>query len=72
MKQARFWVYVTNGPVKIKLNAADIIRKHYGLKRPVTQQEVEAEIANLKRRGLGNLDYKQEMLAAKLNIFKNV
>jgi hypothetical protein len=48
---------------------ANIIRKHYGLERKVSAQEVAAEIKNLKRRGLGNLDDRQMQLASKLNLF---
>lgn len=49
---------------------ANIVRAHYGLTRRVTDQEVTAEIKNLKRRGLDNLDDRQHALAAKLNLFK--
>lgn len=53
-----------------KRTAAQIIRKHYGLKRPVTAAEVAAEIKNLKRRRDQSLgwDDMQHRLAAALNI----
>lgn len=50
--------------------SAKIIRTHYGLTRPVTFAEVEAEISNLRRLGPGNLDDSQHLLAAKLNVFE--
>ena len=51
-------------------NAAQkIVRRHYGLKRQITSKEVQDEIDNLKRRGLGNLDDNAHMLAAKLDVF---
>lgn len=49
-----------------------IVRRHYGLDRPVTDDEVTAEVANIKRRGMGNLDDSLERLAAALNVFKIV
>lgn len=42
------------------------VRAHYGLSRLPTDAEVSAEIANLRRRGRGNLDTKQGHLAASL------
>lgn len=51
-------------------NSAQIIQQHYGLKHPITEAEVHAEIANLMRRGNGNLDDRQQALAAKLDLFK--
>lgn len=46
-----------------------IVREHYGLSRPVTPQELRDEIANLKRKRIkGNLDTRQEHLAAALGI----
>ena len=46
-----------------------IIRRHYGLRRDPTAAEVNAEIANLERKGkAGTLDDKQEKLCAALNI----
>lgn len=50
-------------------DAKKIIRKHYKLNRPVTAREVVLEINNLVRRGIGNLDERQQRLAAALNIF---
>jgi hypothetical protein len=50
-------------------NAAQIIRRHYGLSRSVTSDEVAAEIANLRRkRAAGSLDTRQEHLFAALNL----
>lgn len=47
--------------------AAQIIRKHYGLNRPVTAQEV-SEISNLiRKQAKGLLDYSQEQLYCKLH-----
>jgi hypothetical protein len=48
--------------------ARTIVRAHYGLKRAVTDAEVNAEIANLRRRGLHRLDDQQHALAAALNL----
>ena len=53
----------------MKNNAAQIIRRHYGLNRAVTSQEVAAEIENLQRkRAAGSLDTKQEHLVAALDL----
>ena len=47
--------------------AARIVRQHYGLSRPVTAEEVAAEVANIKRRRAGyGLDDSLERLAARL------
>jgi hypothetical protein len=44
-----------------------IVRKHYGLNRPVTDDELRAEIANLRRRHkAGSLDTNQGYLKAAL------
>lgn len=46
-----------------------IIRRHYGLNRPVTHEEALAEVANIERkRKLGSLDDFSEMLAVKLDL----
>lgn len=37
-------------------SAHTVIQEHYGLDRRVTDKEVDAEIAMLKRRGFANLD----------------
>ncbi len=52
------------------MTPAQIIRDHYHLPRPITQKEVEAEIAMLRRRGIANLDDRQALLAARLDLFK--
>jgi hypothetical protein len=53
----------------MKDSAAQIIRRHYGLNRAVTAQEVAAEIENLQRkRAAGSLDTRQEHLAAALDL----
>ena len=50
-------------------NAARIIRQHYGLTRPVTAEEVAAELAMLHRKAAkGTLDDASEILAARLGI----
>ena len=47
-----------------------VIRKHYGLERQVTFEEVAAERENLlRKRAAGTLDYRQERLAAALKLF---
>ena len=46
-----------------------IVRNHYGLNRPVTSAELQDEIKNIQRRGLGNLDNDLEHLAASLDVF---
>jgi hypothetical protein len=47
--------------------AAQIIKRHYGLSRLPSDQEVKAEIANIKRRKAAmSLDNRQEILAAGL------
>jgi len=53
----------------MKADAGIIIRRHYGLARQVTPQEVAAEIEALRRkRKAGTLDTKQEHLAAALDL----
>ena len=52
-------------------NAKRIIRKFYQLKTPVTDMQVRMEVANLRRRGNGNLDDRQGYLAASLEIGKH-
>src|SRR5688500_16601652 len=47
--------------------AALRVREHYGLTRPVTDTEVRAEVANLLRRGRGNLDDGLQRVAAMLH-----
>ena len=42
------------------------IKRIYGIERPITDEEVYAEIENLRRRS--DLDYKQERLAAALHL----
>lgn len=50
-----------------------IIRKHYGLKRQITFQEVQDEIANLRRKyAAGNMNYSDEVLAGALDCLKGV
>ena len=52
------------------MTPAQIIRQHYGLNRPVTPAEVEAEVSNLLRKWhKGNLDDSQGHLAAALDVF---
>lgn len=47
--------------------AARIIRKHYGLRRPVTLDECHDEVMNIsRRRTAGTLDDSQELLCARL------
>ncbi len=54
------------------LEAARIIRRFYNLNRPVTEEEVVAEIANLQRRkDAMSLDNLQENLASNLHKFLN-
>ena len=45
-----------------------IVRKHYSLKRPVTDIEVAAEVANIERKGHGYLDDRDGLLAAALDL----
>ena len=46
-----------------------IIRKHYGLNRPVTEEERLAEVANLERKiSKGLCDDSSHYLAAKLHL----
>ena len=51
------------------LEAKRVIRKHYGLARPVTDKELMAEVAMLKRRGPDDLDDRQEALYIALRMF---
>jgi hypothetical protein len=49
--------------------AERVIKRHYGLTRRLTFQEIADEVSNLKRRKADmSLDSKQELLAAALNI----
>mgnify|MGYP003645752875 CR=1 FL=1 len=48
------------------------IQQHYKLSRSVTNAEVEAEIANLQRRGLSDLDDSQIRLASALIYCHNI
>ena len=43
------------------------IKRIYGIERPITDEEVYAEIENLMHQR-GDLDYKQERLAAALHL----
>jgi len=54
-------------PAQLKI-ARVKVRQHYRLKRPVTDVEVLAEIAMLRRRGITNLDDSQHRLASSLQI----
>jgi hypothetical protein len=56
---------------KPQITSAKIkIRRHYGLKRPVTEKEVLDEIANLRRKK-GDFDSKDQALAASLGVGKH-
>jgi hypothetical protein len=44
------------------------VQEHYGLSRPATLDELSAELAMLRRRGLGNLDNSQQRLASMLGV----
>lgn len=58
--------YHANANVPMRA-AARIIRNHYGLTRPVTPAECEAEILNCARkRANGSLDDFQALLTARL------
>lgn len=46
--------------------AKTIIQQHYGLKKPVTNEEVRQELESLKRKGPLNWDDNQFKLAMKL------
>lgn len=51
------------------MKPATIIRKHYGIKRQLTEKEVAEEIENLKRRkAKGSLDDSDAILVAKLKL----
>jgi hypothetical protein len=53
----------------IPQNAGAAIRRHYGLKRAPTLEEIRAEVSNLRRkRAAGSLDDRQERLAAALDL----
>lgn len=47
-----------------------IVQRHYKLPAPPSLNETVAEIENLKRRGIMNLDDSQQRLAAALNVFE--
>ena len=58
--------YHANAP-QVMRAAARIIRRHYGLTRPVTPAECKAEILNCARkRAAGTLDDNQALLTAAL------
>ena len=55
--------------MNIETNQARVVRKHYGLRRPITEQEVKAEISNLMRKKRkGVLDDSSSLLAARLGL----